>query len=80
MGQKMKKISKIGKAFKNLILNTYHLPPKKIFKKIKLLILFQKKGLRGSKKVKKIFKIKKGFKNLILNTYHLPFLKDFQKK
>ena len=43
----MKKISKIEKAFKNLILNTYHLPPKKILKKIKLLILFQKKGVKG---------------------------------
>ena len=49
MGQKMKKNSKIEKGFKNLILNTYHLPPKKIFKKIKLLILFQKKGVKGDK-------------------------------
>ena len=39
-----KKNSKIGKGFKNLILNMRYLPPKKIFKKSQYLGFFLKKG------------------------------------
>jgi len=59
-----------------------HMPPKRIFKKVKILNFFKKGGLGGSKNdfFEKIFpKSKRALKNWVLNMCHMPPKKIFKK-
>ena len=56
-----------------------HMPPKKIFKKIKIFSIFQNGGLRGQKTkiLKKYFKNRKGLQKLVIK--HVPYSQKVQK-
>ena len=59
-----------------------HIPPKKIFKKVKKLRFFKKSGFKGQKMIflKKYFQNRKGLQKL--GTKHMPHApkEDFQKQ